>query len=164
MQTGNYFDPGTGDHVVVDGQIVERDALHIAERIKEYDEDLEIMCVDPDLSDINDAPFVICWRRPNGTLVKVFEAWQLDNTILERVALADQYRYDAFDRVTTLEEAAKKLKEDRYRDMQLENQEVVAAAVKNLKSSFSFKNKEGDKVTIHDDKPPTRGSNTSILI
>ena len=32
----NYFDPGTGDFLVVDGNIVERDALRIAEAIKDY--------------------------------------------------------------------------------------------------------------------------------
>ena len=41
----NYYDPGTGNHVMVDGMIVERDALRVAEAIKEYDPNLEILCV-----------------------------------------------------------------------------------------------------------------------
>ena len=154
-----YFDPGTGDFVVVDGQIVERDALHIAEKIKEYDENLEILCLDPDRMDnINEAPFVICCRRPDGTLYRIFEAWKLDDTVVERVACADNHRFSLNDRYESLKAMEEKLKQDRYKDKMLENADIVAAAVRNRTSSFKFRNDEGDLVTIHEDKPSEKGN------
>ena len=51
------IDAGDGTFVIVDGQIVERDALNIAERINEYDDKLTLVCLDPSKAEINDAPF-----------------------------------------------------------------------------------------------------------
>lgn len=151
--SGNYFDPGDGQFVVVDGQIVEKDALRIAEKLQEYDENLEILCIDPMQSDINDAPFVICERRPDGSLNRIFEAWQLDDTIVERIVLADRHKFDPNARMDSIAAMTKKLKEDRYKDRQAELADILASAVKNRTSVFKVRNHEGDLVKIHEDKP-----------
>jgi len=156
-----YFDPGDGNFLAVDGQIVERDALRIAERLQEHDPDLRVMCLDPSKADVNDAPFVICHQRSDGTMYRIFECWELDDRVVERVILADNHQYDAISKLESMQEIQRKLKEDRYRDKSLENQELVAAAVRNLKSSFSFKNDEGELVTVHDDKPVEKGHGRS---
>lgn len=155
--SGNYYDPGNGKHVLVDGQIVEKDALHIAERIKEYDENLEIMCLDPMMSDFNDAPFVICERKPDGSLRKIFEAWELNNQILERIAQADNHLFDLNAKFDSINNVAEKLKADRYKDKQGATTELIESIVKDRKTHFSFKNDEGDLVTIHEDRPVQKG-------
>ncbi len=151
------YDTGA-QFINVDGQIVEKDALAIAERLKEYDPNLEILCLDPMKSGLNEAPFVICGIRPDtGALYKIFEAWELNETILERIYHSDQHRFDAISRVESMEAMQKRLRENRYQDKAAENMEIVAAAVRNTKSSFTFKNDQDELVTIHDNKPPEKG-------
>ena len=164
-QTGNYFDPGSGNHVLVDGKIVERDALNIAERIQDYDENLVIMCLDVDDIGLSDAPFVICESQPNGVLKRVFECWELNASVLDRIAQADGHRFDALKRVDTINDAVKQQKENRYKDKQEELKDIVAHAAKTAQgraSKFSFKNDKDELVTIHSDKPPTHGVERSI--
>lgn len=151
--SGNYFDPGDGQFVVVDGQIVEKDALRIAEKLQEYDENLEILCIDPMKSDVNDAPFIICERRPDGSLNRIFEAWELNDSIVERIVLADRYKFDPNARMDSIAEMTKKLKEDRYKDRQAEMADMLASAVRNKTSSFKIHNHEGDLVKINERGP-----------
>jgi hypothetical protein len=149
-----YFDPGHGEHVIVDGNIVERDVLGIAERIKEYDPDLEIFCLDPDMGDINDAPYVICWfDTRTGSYVRVFECWELNASVYDRVVAADQHRFDALSKVESMESVQAKLKEARYKEKRLEMADLLATAMKHKKTTFKFENTEGDLVTLDE----TRG-------
>lgn len=148
-----YFDPGTGDHVVIDGLIVERDALSIVERIKEYDEDLEVVCLDPVMAGPNDAPFILLWKRPTGEYVRVFEFWELNETIIQRIYASDQRRFDALDRTIKMEEYQKKQREDRYKDKVAETADLLAYAMKNRTSSYTFKNHEDELVKVKDDAP-----------
>jgi len=160
----NYFDPGTGDWVVVDGQIVERDALRIAEKINEYDPNLVLMCLDDNMADFRDAPFVLCERRPNGSLTKIFEAWELDDRILERIFAADQQRFDPLARIESMEAKKKRESESRYKEQMAENLDVLVHAVKNRKSTYTVENHDGDLIRTHEDKPPTRVSSESTVI
>lgn len=146
------FDTGE-EFVQVDGQIVEKDALLIAERLKEYDPNLEILCLDPMKCDFNEAPFVVCERKPDGTLSRVFECWQLDNTIIERVMLADKHQFDPSARFDSIAQMASRLKADRYKDRQGELADILKVAVSHKKSSFKVHNYEGDLVKIDERNP-----------
>jgi len=85
-----YFDPGHGQYVVLDGVIVERDALYIAEKINDYDPDLQLICLESEaLASIHDAPFLVIRDRGNGVFERVLEAWELDDRIIERLFTAD---------------------------------------------------------------------------
>ena len=156
MRLGNTFDPGNGEYTNVDGNMVENDTLAIAERIKAYDENLVILCINPSSSDINEAPFVVCERRPDGTLNRIFEAWKLDESVLERIALADGHKFDLTTRFETIANMQKKLSDDRYKDTAGEAAEVLEAAVRNRTSSFTFKNRQDDLIRIHEHKPRER--------
>jgi predicted RNA methylase len=147
------FDPGDGRFINVDGNMVQADALHIAEKLKDYDENIEIICVDPHQSDFNEAPFVICERRADGTLNRIFEAWALDDSVVERVMLADQRKFDPMARYDTMAAMQRKLKDDRYREKMGPAKELVEAVVRNNKNTFTYRNEEGDLVKIHDDRP-----------
>ena len=54
------------EYINVDGNLVEADALRVAEAVRDYDENLCIICIDPNTSDINDAPFIVAQRCPDG--------------------------------------------------------------------------------------------------
>jgi len=160
----NYYDPGTGDWLVVDGQIVERDALRIAEKIADYDPNLVLMCLTDDMADFSDAPFVLCERRPNGVLHKVFEAWQLDDRIIERIYAADQQRFDPLKKIESMEEKKKKEAESRYREKMDENLDILMTVVKHRKSTFTVENHQGDLVRVNEDGPPIRVASESTII
>jgi hypothetical protein len=149
MQTGtNWFDPGNGNLLVVDGQIVERDALRIAEAIKDYDESL-----DPDLADVNEAPFIVCERRKtDGALIRVMEAWELDERILERIYAADTQRSDVLLGLEKKEVQMRRDQQSRYQEKRDANKDLVESIVKNMKSKYTFE-KDGKKVTLYDDRP-----------
>lgn len=153
----NWFDPGTGDFLVVDGNIVERDALRVVEAIKDYDPDLEVLCLDPNQAGINEAPFVICERRKtDGALVRIMEAWSLDDRVLERIRLSDTARQNVLDDLVKKEEQrrldlAKKAEED-----SAENKDLVEHIVKNKKTSYTFKNDNDELVTLYEDRPHTK--------
>ena len=60
----NWYDPGNGQFLVVDGQVVERDALRIAEAISDYDPNLTLLCLNPERAEgISDEPFVVAERE-----------------------------------------------------------------------------------------------------
>lgn len=161
---GNYFDPGTGEWVVVDGAIVERDALNIAERIHEYDENLVLMCLQNDsLSELHDAPFVLCERRPDGSLHRVMEAWKLDERILERIYAADSQRFDTLESLTRMEKKRKDDSDRRYREKMDENLDILVSAVKNRKSTFTVHNNDGELIRTHEDRLPTRVSSEKTI-
>jgi hypothetical protein len=154
MQSGtNWFDPGNGEYLVVDGNIVERDALRIAEAIKDYDENLELICVDPNMADVNEAPFIVCERRKSdGALIRIMEAWELDDRILERIYAADTNRSDVLAGLIKKEEQIRRDTESRYQEKRDANKDLVESIVKNMKSKYVFE-KDGKKVTLYDDRP-----------
>lgn len=149
----NWYDPGNGDFLAVDGHVVERDALHIAERIKEYDSNLEILCLDPQLADLNDAPFIICERLPNGTLSRVFECWELDERVIDRIARSDTVHNDVLVDLEGKELLQRVQNEKRYEEKRDANIDLVKTIARHTKSSFVFKNDRDEKVTLYDDRP-----------
>ena len=149
------FDPGNG-YVEVDGQIVERDALRIAEEIKAYDPNLEVICLDPRRADVNDAPFIIC-EYVNGVFKRVFETWTLDDRVLDRIKLADCRKFDPELRLDELKKIQYERKEARYRDMMDASKDLVAHAAAMKGSKYTFKDdKTGEKVSLYDDRPSER--------
>ena len=145
------FDPGNG-YIVVDGQIVERDALRVAEELKRYDPNLEIICLDPSQSDVNEAPFIIC-EYVNGVFKRVFETWGLDDRVLDRIKLADGQKFDPTLRMDELQKVNYERKQARFKDIMGERKDLVQH-VAHMKSRYSFKDEQtGEKVTFFDDRP-----------
>ncbi len=156
---GTYYDPGDGSkHVIVDGQIVEKDALRIAEKIRDMDDRLLLLCFDVDnASDIATAPFKVVREKDDGTYVHVMEAWQLDDRLIERLYLADSQRgHDLEALISKMTKDVKKKEQDAIAENVGPKKEMAAAALRNKNSSFSFKKEEtGDIVRINDEGPMT---------
>jgi hypothetical protein len=153
----NYYDPGTGNHVVIDGNIVERDALRIAEAIRDYDPNLILLCLDPNnATGISDEPFVVAERGKDGILRPVLRAWILDDHILERLYNSDTQRHDVLHALVTLEETKKKASQQRYQEKRDEIKDVVQH-IAGMRSRYTVKDSEtGDMLTFYDDRPAER--------
>jgi hypothetical protein len=140
----------------VEGNLVEKDALAIAERLAEYDPNLYVICLDPEEAGINDAPFIIAEMCEDGQLRRIFEAWKLDNQVLDRVMAADTSKYDMLTQIDKINARAKKNAQQRYEEMMLENHDIAFHVMKNKKSSYTIPNSEGGISKIYDDRPAER--------
>lgn len=146
LDTGNKY-------VVIDNQIVETDSLRIAQKIHDYDHNLNLICADPDTASFSTSPFMVVCRKPDGTYYCVLEAWTLDDRILERLHSADQRKSNVMDKILSMEERQRKLKEDRYKEQIGDGLDMGITALKSGKSTYSFKNAEGDHVDMRDSSP-----------
>ena len=150
-----YFDTGK-EMISIGGQLVEADALRVVEALKDYDENLEVLCVNPDQAEINEAPFIIC-ERVGDKLMRIFEAWELDDRVITRITMADGQKHNALKVAQDLEKDIRQKSKARYRDILDANHDLAASAIACKKSRFSFRDdKTGDIVTLYDDRPSER--------
>ena len=152
--TSTYYDPGTGDFVMLDGNVVERSALYLVEKIKDINPDLEVLCLDPAYAEsLNEEPFMIC-ERVGDQVYKIFGVWELDDSVLERIHLSDTKRIDVFNNMVKMENQQKLDNERRYKEKKDATKDLVVSIAKNRKSSFSFiRDTDGAKVTLYEDRP-----------
>lgn len=152
----NWYDPG-GDFLLVAGQIVERDALRIAEKIREYDENLVLLCLKPEMADgLSDPPFVVAEKCKDGKLRTVLKAWELDDKIIERLYYCDVTRHDVYNALVATEEQSKRELTRRFEEERAEIRDKVAH-IAGMKSRYTMKDDTtGDTLTFFDDRPTER--------
>lgn len=141
--------------VEVDGFLVQRDALRVAEAIKDYDPNLEILCLDPARAEsITDEPFIVAERCADGKLRPVLRAMELNDLVLQRVIAADKCT------LGTLEEMENRIKagiQSRYQDVKEETADVVQHILQDRRSSYTVRDSNtGELLTFYDDRPATR--------
>lgn len=136
--------------------LVDEKMYHIAKKISEYDENLKLICLEPGRVALADAPFMVVCENADGSFHKVLEAWEMDDRILERIWAADQHRFDSLTTIEAWEERNRKLAHNRYKEALAENHEILEAAIRNPKSSFTFENRDGEEVKVNDVGPVTR--------
>ena len=145
------------EYINVDGHMVERDALLVAESISEYDPTLKVICLPPEKADINDAPFIIAQECPDGVLRRIFEVWQLDNSVLARIEAADTTKHDVQGKIDWINAEVRKSAKKRYEEKTSENRLIGASILKSNKSKFSYKDATTNElVTIYPDRPSER--------
>lgn len=146
-----FFDPGFGDYIMVDNNIVERKMHEIVEQIKNYDDRLEIVC-NADAMGISEAPFILA-EVVGDQFYKVFEFWQLDESILERIYLADTKRVDVILNMEKNNQAIKDESQRRYREKMEASKDLVASIIGTQKSVYTFKNEYDEIIKVYDDRP-----------
>jgi hypothetical protein len=144
--------------VEVDGMLVERDALRIAEAIRDYDPNLVLLCIDPDSNPgITEEPFVVAEKDSSGNLHPVLRSWVLDDTILERIWLADQHKVNGWEQLLKLEENQKKAEQRRYQEKRDEAKDITGHVIATRKSKYTVRDSNtGDMITFFDDRPSER--------
>jgi|SRR5215510_3857677 len=146
------------DYVDVDGMLVERDALRIAEAIRDYDPNLVLLCVDPNyVEGVSEEPFVVAEKDSNGVLHTVLRSWTLDDTLLERIYLADNQKFNTLDTLLKLEASVKNENKRRYQEVRDETKDVVAHIIKDRHSKYTVRDsKTNEMITFYDDRPSER--------
>lgn len=145
-----------GNQIVQVGDfLVELDALRIVERIKEYDTNLEVLCLDPARAEsITEEPFIIAEHCKDGKLRPVLRAWKLDEHVLLRIIAADKCTLQTLE---SMEQATRDEAHSRYRDAMEESHDIAQHVLKDRKSSYTVRDSvTGDMLTFYDDRPTTR--------
>ena len=140
------------EYINVDGLTVEKDALSIAERLAEYDPNLVILCLNADSTSFTDAPFILAEKCPDGELRRVFEFWELNASILERVELADTTKHDIQAKIDYINAQVTKSNKQKYKEKKLEILERGMGLLKSKTTAYSFPVEEGI-MTVSDNKP-----------
>jgi hypothetical protein len=146
------------DYIVIDDMLVDKKMHDIAQKIDEYDEQLCILCVDPDSCTFSEAPFVLAEvvNTPQGPQVfKVFEFWELNDSVLQRLYASDTRRTNVLADIDKNNQRVRDESERRYREKIEAKKDVVASIVASMKSSYSYIDEDRDaKVTMYEDRPP----------
>ena len=159
-EQSKYLKTGTvnDDYVVIDNMLVDKKMHEIAQKIDEYDEQLCILCVDPDTCGFSEAPFVLAEvvNTPEGPQVfKVFEFWELNDSVLERLYASDTRRVDV---LAEIDKNNKKIRDEenrRYREKMESQIDVVASIIRSTKSSYTYIDEDRNaKITMYEDRPP----------
>ena len=146
------------DFINVDGFLVERDALRIAEAIRDYDPNLVLLCVDPSSNPgITEEPFVVAEKDSSGNLHPVLRSWVLDDSILNRIWLADNQKFNTYDALLKLEAEVKKDNQRRYQEKRDEAKDITNRIIKTRQSKYTVRDSNtGDMITFYDDRPSER--------
>lgn len=147
---------GTEEYVNVEGNLVEKDALAIAERLADYDPNLYIICVDPNVADFTEAPFMVAELCPDGQMRKIMEVWELNNSVIERVMQADTSKYDVLTEMDKINAKIKLNNQQRYEEVMLENKEMATSIIQSPKTSYTFPNSHGGISKVFYNKPVER--------
>jgi hypothetical protein len=140
------------------GVLVRNDVLNIVEKIRAYDDRLDVQFLDPDrFPDWGDAPYRVVERCKDGFTRTVFGVWELNDTVLDRIRMADTARTDVLANLDANNAAVRMNSNRRFREEILgEAHDIMKHAMQNPKTSFTFKNEQSELVTVQDDKGVTK--------
>lgn len=146
------FDNGR-EIVNVNGHLVEKDVLGIVERIRAYDSHLDVLCLDPTKADFCDAPFIVVELCNDGHWRRVFEVWELDERVLQRVWAADTAKHDVQGRLEKANELARQEVHRRYQEASEESKDIVAHIFASAKGTYTFQSPASGKLVEVNDDP-----------
>lgn len=138
---------------VAPGVFASPDVLGIVDWIRDYDENLDVLYLDPKRHDLepDDPPYKIVERCPDGLTRIVMSCWQLDESVKQRIYAADNKRHDV---ILRLDEHNAKVKLDqqrRFSEVRQEHADLIAHILKNPSTTYTFRNTSGQLVTLQDD-------------
>lgn len=141
---------------LAEGVYVEHDVLGIVQRIYEYDRNLRVKYLDPQRAEFGDAPYKIVEECMDGQERVIFDCWELNELVLERLYAADTMKNDILAQLDAKNALARIHQQQRYQDQRLEAQDIVKHFIKSPKGRYSFKNSFDDSVTVLSDSEPAR--------
>lgn len=132
-----------------EGVYVERDALRIAEKIQEYDENLRLKyCAE--YSSISDAPYKLVEVCKDSVERVVFDIWELDDRVIEKLYAADNRVQNISDMLDVVNGKAKADENRRYKELQDEATEIAHSILKSPKEVYKLTDSvTGNKLKIH---------------
>jgi hypothetical protein len=138
------------------GVRVEQDVLGIVEEIRRRFPVLDVQFLDPGrFEEITDAPYRIIEHCADGFDRVVFSTWQLDKRVLDRIHDADTLRGNILDRIDANNSHLRAGEKQRFQERLAEAADI-AKHVLRARTTYSFKNTNGETVTLRDDEGITK--------
>jgi hypothetical protein len=137
--------------IQIDDYIIEKNAYDVIQKIKAYDPNLDVMFLDPSRSDgLFDAPWVVVEHCSDGFTRKVFDIWELNERVLERLYSADTKRTDVLATADSINAAIRENNERRFRERLEDNSDRFAHLLSSPKSTYKLETSDGSVLTIDD--------------
>lgn len=135
----------------IGGTYVEEDALHIAEKVNDFDSNLRVQYLE-EAAAIGDPPFRVVESCRDGVDRTVLYAWQLDDRVIERLYAADTQRRDILLAIDKQNAQAKNQEVQRYKEQMAEAADIAASVIRSDKQTYKLR--DGERLLkIHHDKP-----------
>lgn len=132
-----------------DGSMVEQDLYGIVERIRAYDPSLRVKYL-ASYGVVSDAPYAVFELCPDGIERKVFDVWELDERVMERLYAADNRRQNVLDALDANNNKVRAAQQRNFYEKQLADADLIATWLKSNKGRWTFKNDKGQTVQLDD--------------
>ena len=129
---------------------VERDVLNIVQQIQDYDPNLKVQFL-TETASIGNTPYRILEFCKDHQWRVCFYAWKLDQTVLDRIWLADTNRHRVLSRLDANNAAVRRETLRRYQEKAGEAKDITQHIIASPKGRYSVD--LGDKVLKIDDDP-----------
>lgn len=135
--------------IEVQGRIVERDALNIAEKISIYDPNLYVQVLDGPAVDLQTPPFRVMEICKDGVHRVAMTAWTLDGQLFDRIVAADTSHYDILGKMDKNNDKARNEDRRRYQEKMDQLHELSFDVLRSPKDTYTAKHPEtGEKLTF----------------
>jgi hypothetical protein len=132
------------------GVTVTDDVYSIAKKVQDYDHNLRLKGnLNPEYYD---APYAIFETCLDGIERMVFEVWELDQRVLDRIYAADQAKNSVLLDLEGRNLLAKQNLNKRYEEKRLEAKDIIVTMLKSPKGRWKWKSDEGKLVTFDDSR------------
>ncbi len=140
------------------GVYVEEDVLRVVDAVRAYDPNLVVKYLDPDRGgELDDPPYKIFERCPDGHERLVFGVWTLDNRVMERLYAADTRRFDIAGQIERNNTHVKEEQKRRFREEVLaEARDQTEHVIKSPKGSYTLPGPEAGLQIVVDSHHPTK--------
>ena len=139
---------------IAPGVQVESDVLGVVEWIRNYDDHLDVLYLDSSRMDYSpgDPPYVIVEHCEDGQVRIVMRCWTLDQRVKAAILASDTQRTDVLASMDEQNQRAKEVQERAFKDSIGEAHDIVVHLFRNPKTTYRFRNLDGDLLTVEDDK------------
>lgn len=135
---------------MADGSYVEHDVLNIVDKIRAYDENL-VLKYTPNPS-ISDPPYKLFEKCRDGIERKVFDIWELDERVIERLYAADNARNNVLQDLDGHNLTVQQINERRYKEEMEEAADMLTSMLKSPKGRYSMRDQKTGNVLKFDDQ------------
>lgn len=132
-----------------DGSVMEEDLYGIVERVRNYDPSLRIKYLACN-GVVSDAPYAIFELCPDGIERKVFDIWELDERVMERLYAADNRKHNILANIDANNNKVRAEQQRNFYERQLADADLIETMLKSNKGRWTFKNDKGALVQIDD--------------
>lgn len=149
--------------IQVDDYVVEKKVLDIVDKIRDYDPNLDVLYLNPDRMEMFDAPWVIVENCKDGQIRKVFDVWELNDSVFERLVACDTMRGDVLLNVDAFNAKLRQESQRRYDDKRHEASDKFAHLLKNPKTTYTLPTGDGEVLTVDDQFGVVKRNGESVV-